>query len=532
MTKTRARRGGPPGPPARARRGGPPAPPAAGEEAPRQLSLGMAVAERLAAAAPAAASAPAPAPVRVPEIAVRPATPSEPEPETPRIYTVSELVRGVRFSLEARFPDVRVEGEVAQFRKQSSGHLYFSLKDESSMLDAVMWQREVARLKFRPEDGMSVLVRGRMTVYPQRGRMQLQVQSIEPTGSGAFALAFEQMKKRLEAEGLFDAARKRPLPFLPRRIGVVTSPQGAVIRDIIHVAHRRFPVPILLAPCAVQGAGAELGIAAALRTVAAVTDVDLVILARGGGSLEDLWAFNEEAVARAVATCPKPVISAVGHETDFTIADFVADVRAPTPSAAAELAVPLLADLRGELDGFARRGAHRVQNTLALARAGLDRARDRLGDPRRLLADRRQMLDDQVRRGEQAVRARLGLRRRDLAAVELALSRAHPRRRIAAQREALGGWQRRLERQGPAGTHKRRRELDALRAKLEALSPLAVLDRGFSLVRDASGKLVTDAAAVARGDRLRVTLRRGELDAQVTAARAGTASDGRGDGQT
>ena len=278
-----------------------------------------------------------------------------PAPEETRVFAVRELVRAARLTLESRFADLRVEGEVSGLKRSANGHLYFTLKDAEAQLDCVMYAREAARLRFRLQDGQQVRCRGRLTIYEARGRFQFSVHAIEPAGAGALALAFEQLKQKLAAEGLFDPERKRALPFLPRRLGVVTSAQGAVIRDIVRVAHRRFPVPILLAPTPVQGEGAAAAIVAALAEIVKVPDVDVVIVARGGGSMEDLWAFNDEALARAIAACPVPVISAVGHETDFTIADFVADLRAPTPSAAAELAVPVAADLLAELQLLGRR---------------------------------------------------------------------------------------------------------------------------------------------------------------------------------
>ena len=324
-------------------------------------------------AAPAGPMAPLPAQAAI-------AAPPPPAVAAPRIYSVTEILRAARLTLESRFAEVRVEGEVSGLKRSGPGHLYFCLKDDEAQLDCVLFSREAARLKFTLEEGMAVRCRGRLTLYEARGRFQMSVADIEPTGAGVLALAFEQLKQRLEAEGLFDPARKRPLPFLPRRLGVVTSPQGAVVRDIIRVAHRRFPVPILLSPCAGQGEGAALAIAAALRRLAAVDGVDVIIVARGGGSLEDLWAFNEEPVARAIVACRVPVISAVGHETDFTIADFVADLRAPTPSAAAELAIPIEDDLRAELALLQRRGGRALAESVRAARHG---ARAAAGAPRR-----------------------------------------------------------------------------------------------------------------------------------------------------
>lgn len=263
-----------------------------------------------------------------------------------KIYQVSELTREIRNVLEERFPEVWVEGEISNFRPAGSGHFYFSLKDDQSQIRVVMFRGAQSGLRFRPENGLAVLCYGRLTVYEPRGEYQVIIEHMEPKGIGARELAFEQLKKKLEGEGLFDPSRKRPIPYLPRRVGIVTSPTGAVIRDMIHVLTRRFPnIRVLLNPVVVQGEGAAGEIAQAITEMNERDDVDVLIVGRGGGSIEDLWAFNEEVVARAIGVSRIPVISAVGHETDFTIADFVADLRAPTPSAAAELAVPVKEDL-------------------------------------------------------------------------------------------------------------------------------------------------------------------------------------------
>jgi len=440
-------------------------------------------------------------------------------PRAPRIFKVGELVRAARLTLESRFAEVRVDGEVSGFKRSGPGHLYFTLKDDLGALDCVMYSREASRLKFQVEDGMAVRLRGRLTIYEGRGRFQMSVLEIEPQGAGALAIAFEQLKKKLEAAGLFAAARKRPLPFLPRRLGVVTSPQGAVIRDIVRVAHRRFPVSILLAPTPVQGPAAALGIVAALERLARVPDVDVIIVARGGGSIEDLWSFNQEEVARAIAACRVPVISGVGHETDFTIADFVADVRAPTPSAAAERAVPVLADLRAEIMLHMQRAARGTTAHLRAAHLVLERARGRIGDPRRLVDERRQTLDDLGGRAHRVLGRCLARRRAELAAIEVALSRAHPHRRIATQRAALVELTQRLEATARRGFVRRRTLLDAMTHKLDALSPRRVLERGYSLAFGPDGHLLADAAALAPGDRIRVALRRGEVAAVVDEVR-------------
>ena len=446
-----------------------------------------------------------------------PAPPTGAPPATPeaRVFAVSELVRAARITLEGRFSDPRVEGEVSGLKRSANGHLYFTLKDAEAQLDCVMYAREAGRLRFRVQDGLQVRCRGRLTIYEARGRFQLSVHAIELAGAGALALAFEQLKQRLAAEGLFDPERKRPLPFLPRRLGVVTSAQGAVIRDIVRVAHRRFPVPILLAPAPVQGEGAAAAIVAALAEIVKVPDVDVVIVARGGGSLEDLWAFNDEALARAIAACPVPVISAVGHETDFTIADFVADLRAPTPSAAAELAVPVAADLLAEVQLLGRRLGRALHGETRSLRLRLERARAALGDPRRLIDLRRQGLDDFAERAARALRASFARRRADLRAAETRLYRLHPQRRIADQRAALAATERRLVAAGTALLAHRQRALESLAGKLDALSPLKVLDRGYSLARGPDGQVLRSCAGLNRGDGVTVTLHDGDLRTRI-----------------
>jgi exodeoxyribonuclease VII large subunit len=467
--------------------------------------------EKSRTAAPAARPAPAP------ESPEADAVDEPAKAATPRIWMVSELLRAARQALESRFADVRVEGEVSGLKRSGGGHLYFCLKDGQGQIDCVLYAREASRLKFQLDEGMAVRCRGRLTLYEARGRFQMTVADVEPTGAGALALAFEQLKAKLAAEGLFDTARKRALPFLPRRLGVVTSATGAVIRDIVRVAHRRCPVPILLAPTPVQGEGASIAIAAALRRLAAVPDVDVIIVARGGGSLEDLWAFNEEPVARAIFACRVPVISAVGHETDFTIADFVADVRAPTPSAAAERAVPVLTDLRAELALLCHRAGRATKETIRARRHLLERGRARLGDPRRLLDQRRQRLDEAAERARRLLTRQLATTRSELRALEAQLLRAHPQRRILERRNALAALGHRLQAAPRAELARRRHAVEALQGKLEALSPLKVLERGFSLAQLPDGRLLTNADDVRAGDEVRVRLRRGRLDTVVQA---------------
>jgi exodeoxyribonuclease VII large subunit len=442
-----------------------------------------------------------------------------PAPRTERVLAVSELVRAARITLEARFADVRVEGEVSGMKRSGNGHLYFCLKDAEAQIDCVMFSREAGRLKFRVDDGMKIRCRGRLTIYEGRGKFQMTVTAIELAGAGALALAFEQLKQKLAAEGLFEQSRKRPLPFMPRRIGVVTSAQGAVIRDIVRVAHRRCPVRILLAAAPVQGEGASIQLAAALRQISQVPDVELVIVARGGGSLEDLWAFNEEPLARAIAGCRVPVISAVGHETDFTIADFVADLRAPTPSAAAELALPVAAELLMQLQVLQRRVGRGIETEFRGCRLALERARTRLGDPRRLIDQKRQAADDLIARAHQALRGQAARQRTGLRALETRLYRAHPQRRIADQRATLVTLERRLAAAAQNLLLRRRRALEGLSGKVGTLSPLKVLERGYSLTRGAGGRLIASVGDVAAGEKVTVTLRDGEIDTRVEETR-------------
>ncbi|MBN2575970.1 MAG: exodeoxyribonuclease VII large subunit [Deltaproteobacteria bacterium] len=448
-----------------------------------------------------------------------------PAAETVSVLGVAEIVRKARQILESRFDDVRVEGEVSGSKRSSNNHLYFTLKDAEAQLDCVMYAREARSLRFCLADGQLVRCRGKLTIYEGRGRFQLQVSTIEPAGAGALAAAFEALKRKLLDEGLFASERKRPLPFLPRRIGVVTSRQGAVLRDIVRVAHRRFPVPILLAPTAVQGEGAAASIAAALLSLCRVPDVDVIILARGGGSMEDLWAFNDEALARTIAACPVPTISAVGHETDFTIADFVADVRAPTPSAAAELVVPIAAELLAEVRVLAGRLGRALLGRASAERLVIERLSARLGDPRRLIDERRQSLDDLVERAGRALDGTVVRCRRDLQATESRLLRAHPRHRIAEQRIALGLLERRLGQAGTLLVGHRRRAFDALATKLDALSPHKMLERGYSLTRGPDGSVLSSRRGLSPGDQVTVTLRDGDLRTRIEAILARDRTD-------
>ena len=441
-----------------------------------------------------------------------------------RIYSVADLTAVVRELLEGAFPDAWVSGEISNARRAPSGHWYFTLKDDRAQLRCVCFRQDALYLKIKPRDGIAVIARGRVGVYEARGEYQLYVEVIEPQGVGALQLAFEQLKKKLAAEGLFDAERKRGLPKAPTRIGIVTSPAGAAVADLVRVIERRFPAAnIRLYPARVQGDEAAADVARGIRYFSENPWAQVVIAARGGGSLEDLWAFNEEEVARAIAACSTPVISAVGHQTDFTIADFAADVRAPTPSAAAELAVPDIQGIFQTLSGLEQRGSRALRYRIAtlgrrMLEAGLERG---AASVRRRLAESRQRLDDAERTLRSAAAARLHAARERLAAQDRKLAARDLRVRLARQRQRLESLAQR-----PAPLQLRRLErlaarLAALDGSLGALSPLAILERGYAIVRTEAGELVRDNRQAAPGDRLGVRLHRGRLSVSVAETSSG-----------
>ena len=436
------------------------------------------------------------------------------------ILTVTILTERIRELLEGCFGVVWVEGEVSNLRRPASGHQYFTLKDDRSQIRGVLFRSAFAPERagrFSLEEGMGVLCRGRVSVYPPRGDYQLIVDHVEPLGLGALQKAFEQLKARLEAEGLFDAARKRPLPFLPRRIAVITSPTGAVIRDILNVTGRRFPsVPILLVPVRVQGPEASAEIVRALGDVQTRADVDCVILARGGGSPEDLAPFNDEGVARAIARCRLPVVSAVGHETDFTIADFVADLRAPTPSAAAELAVPVRNELLETVDALARRLIRQQDLCLRGFKERVRTVGDRLRHPGRVIGDHRLTVDDFSERLRRGLRQRGAAERAAWSSLRTRLVQRDPRQTVREKRLLTGDGRRRLEQGCQSLLARSRERLKAGTALLGSLSPLGVLNRGYGIVRRLpDGAILRRADAVAAGGEVAVQLSRGRLTARV-----------------
>lgn len=433
------------------------------------------------------------------------------------IYTVSTLTAEITDILETNFGEIWVEGEVSNFRVPPSGHLYFTLKDESSQIQAVIFRSQARFLHFEPEDGLSVVCRGRVSVYAQRGQYQLIADLMEPRGVGALQLAFDQLKRRLEAEGLFDPSPKKPLPVLPRKIGIVTSPTGAVIRDMLTILRRRYEnVSVLVYPVRVQGEGAAEEIAGGIAYLDQETDVDVIVVARGGGSLEDLWAFNEEIVARAVDKANRPIVSAVGHEVDFTICDFVADVRAPTPSAAAELLVRDKADLFFRIDNLRARLGKRIHTILKGRRDLWITVNGRLKDPRRRLVDLRLREDDLVARLVGGVRRFLDERRTRLGHMERNLFYRAPRSRVDQLRDWFGQKRERLESAAKGFLSLKRRGLERSMDRLQAMSPLTILRRGYSIVRRIpSMEIVRDSGTVKRGDRVDVKLHQGELICSV-----------------
>jgi len=433
--------------------------------------------------------------------------------------TVGELTDRIQGVLETDFVDVWVEGEVSNLKLAASGHVYFSLKDERAQIKAVVWRSDARLLRLRPRDGMKVLARGTLRVYPPRGEYQLSVQVLEPLGKGSLAFAFEELKERLGREGLFDAGRKRPIPLLPRRIGVVTSPTGAVIRDILRVLSARYAnLDVLVYPARVQGEGAAAEIVQGLRALARLGGLDVIVVARGGGSLEDLWAFNEESVARALAASPVPTICAVGHETDFTIADFVADLRAPTPSAAAERVVRAKEDLAARIGALERRRDAALRLTLARTRArvGAATAHRVFAAEQGRLRVKAQRVDEIVRRAERGLRHRREQARDGLRRLRERLDAFRWDRQLRSGRERLGHRSDRLRALVGSAVDARRARLSRAAAQLGGLSPLAVLGRGYALVWDeGTGTLVRDASPLAPGSRIRVRLHRGALRATV-----------------
>src|SRR5687768_3879696 len=413
-----------------------------------------------------------------------------------RIWTPRDLMSAVRTALEREFTDVWVEGEISNLRPADSGILYFTLKDDDAQLRVVMFRTQARLLRFRPDNGLQVMARGRVTAYEARGEMQLLAEYLEPKGAGALQVAFEQLKAKLAGEGLFDAARKKPIPILPRNIGIVTSPRGAAIQDILNILRRRHAsVNVLLYPAQVQGLEAPTEVAAGIKHFNRARNVDVIIVARGGGSAEDLAAFNHEGLARTVATSALPVISAIGHETDFTIVDFVADLRAPTPSAAAELVVQSHRHLEDQVGHFRQRLGRAARYQLMQWQRRLSELVQhavfaRMADT---ISRRQQRLDESAYRLADGFRTHLERNRRRLEVAGTRLRHFDLRRVVGGMRRDLDARKSALEAVARRMLLQRRSRLERSLARLEELSPLKILERGYALVYDAKGKLLKDA---------------------------------------
>jgi exodeoxyribonuclease VII large subunit len=434
-----------------------------------------------------------------------------------RIYAVSELTREIRDLLENRFPFIWVEGEISNFRVPASGHYYFVLKDAESQVRCVMFRSQQRWMRFQPEDGLHVLCQARVSVYEPRGEYQLLLEAMEPRGVGALQLAFEQLKRRLETEGLFDPDRKKPIPFLTQRLGVVTSATGAAIRDIIRVVRQRYSnLEIYLCPVRVQGEGAAEEIAAGIDTFNTDFPVDVLIVGRGGGSWEDLWAFNEEAVVRAISRSDIPVISAVGHEIDITLSDLVADVRAPTPSAAAEMVAQHKEALEGHVADLYRRLQARIRQILSLASERLIGRKRRLRHPGARLVDLRLRLDEYAQRLETGIGRLLHAERQMFFRLSDGLLHLSPERRIAESRRLLSQSLRDLELFARQELRRKRQTLERTVAQLDGLSPLAVLARGYSITTSLpQGEVVRSTRQVRKDDEVRARLHEGSLRCKV-----------------
>jgi len=475
------------------------------------------------------------------------------EPTAPKVYGVGEVVRLASRTLEGRFHGIWVEGEVSNLRRIASGHVFFSLKEKGAQISAVMFRSDASRLRFDLKDGDAVRCRGSLRIYEAQGRFQIYVDRAEPVGLGELMVALERLKARLADEGLFDQAKKRPLPPTPRVVGVVTSPTGAALRDIIQVAHSRGAVRIIVSPTAVQGAEAPPQIVAALERLARRQEVDVAIVGRGGGSMEDLWCFNDERVARAVAAFPKPIISAVGHEVDFTLCDYAADERAATPSAAAEIAVPDRRALDTKLHAARDRLAASGRRLVDRARLRLTALQRGLGDPRPTLLDARANLEGLLVRLAWGARDALRIRRRRLAGLREAVAAGHPRARLTRRRadlerltldlvarmdaritqrqERLARLRDRLVRAGELTAQERRRHFALVAARLGELSPLRVLSRGYAVAVDPQSRAVRSWDQVQVGDRVRLRLAKGEVGCEVTDRTAPGGTEGPGESE-
>ncbi len=436
---------------------------------------------------------------------------SEPEKH---VYSVSELNRLIREQLEGRFRTIWIQGEISNFKAHTSGHHYFSLKDKNAQVNAVMFRGFNSKLKFRPETGMEVIVRGKVTVYEPRGNYQVFCEVMEPVGAGALQQAFEQLKAKLKKEGLFDQSKKRPLPHLPKHIAIVTSPTGAAIRDMLNVLGRRYKgAKISIIPASVQGDLAPASIVAGLKMIHKMKDVDVAIVGRGGGSMEDLWAFNDEAVAREVANCPVPIISAVGHEIDFTISDFVADLRAPTPSAAAELVAKNADELKQKINHYHQRMMMNLSNQFKAVRQKLVHMSRRLVDPQKRLQDLGQRNDELLTRVHQSLKLTLERYRMRLAHLREMLGQ--PDEVIKQKRLNLQNIQARTKQSMLSQLQSKRQDYARATSVLDSVSPLRVVERGYSIVSNQKS-VIKDSSQLKEGDKVQIQFSKGRIEAEVS----------------
>ena len=435
-----------------------------------------------------------------------------------RIWTVRDLVSTVRTHIEREYGDVWVEGEISNFRAHDSGHLYFTLKDQNAQIRAVMFRSSARLLRFRPDDGMQIVLRGRVTIYEDRGELQISAEYLEPKGAGALQVAFEQLKAKLEAEGLFDSSRKKAIPVLPSRIGIVSSPQAAALRDILNILRRRHhSANVLIFPAQVQGEAAALEVSAGVRYFNKARNVDVIIVARGGGSAEDLAAFNHEGLARAVASSEIPIISAVGHETDFTMIDFVADRRAETPSAAAELVIRSRQEVEEQAEGLQQRLVRAIRYRLLMGRQVLTELAQHGAFARMMDAinQRQQKLDDLQYRVDRAERQILERNRRRSESASAAVRHYDLQRILASIRKELEAQAGTMVAAMRTSLLRSQSRLDQLASQLQALSPVAILERGYALVFDSRGNLLKNAEQVRTGDEISARLAKGSVTATV-----------------
>jgi exodeoxyribonuclease VII large subunit len=442
-------------------------------------------------------------------------------PPERKVWTVRALVSAVRGHIEREYADVWVEGEISNLRPSDAGHLYFTLKEATAQIKTVMFRSSARLLRFRPENGIQVIIRGRITVYEDRGEMQISAEHMEPKGAGALQVAFEQLKAQLEAEGLFNPARKKAIPAMPQKIGVITSTQAAALRDILQILHRRHRTAnVLIFPVQVQGESCPSEVAAAIRAFNRMKNVEVIIVARGGGSLEDLAGFNNEGVARAAAGSEIPIISAIGHETDFTIMDFVADLRAATPSAAAEMVIRSRQEIEESAVGLHNRLQRAMRYHLAIARQHVVEATQRGAFARMmdLINQRQQKVDELSFRLERTEKSKLEACRRRWEGASAAVRHYDARRVLSGMRHELDARIASMATLARSLVLQRRGRIETLQGQITALSPVAILDRGYALVFDSKGRLLKDPAQVFPGEQIRARVAKGEIVAKVEKA--------------